>query len=105
MKTSNPRYQGKPLLRLLECYVLWAIEQLSETEANALREMTPKLRSVYHAQGNWQQVIAAAVQLPPNMPDMIRDLWARNSEIARKNQATITPQQFAEMFVDQDLVN
>jgi len=105
MKPSNPRYQGKPLLRLLECYVLWAIEQLPETEANALKEMTPKLQSIYDAQGDWQQVIAAAVRLPPTMPELIRDLWARNSEIARKNQATLTPQQFAEMFVDQNLAN
>ena len=66
--------------------------------------MTPKLQAVYDAQGDWQQVIAVAVQLPPNMPEMIRDLWARNSEIARKNQATLTPQQFAEMFVDENLV-
>jgi hypothetical protein len=103
--TSNPRYEGKPLLRLLEFYVLWAIEQLPETEAKALKDMTPKLQSVYDAQGEWHQVIAAAVKLPPNMPDMIRDLWVRNTEIARKNQATLTPQQFAEMFVDENLAN
>jgi hypothetical protein len=105
MTTVNPRYQGKPLLRLLECYVLWAIGQLPATEANTLKDMTPKLQSVYGVQGDWQQVIAAAVQLPLNMPEMIRNLWAKNTEIARKNQTTLTPQQFAEMFVDQNLVS
>ena len=101
--TSNPRYQGKPLLRLLEFYVLWSIDQLSETDAKGLQEMTPKLQSVYDAQGDWQQVVAVAMQFPPNMPVMIRDLWVRNSEIARQHQATLTPQQFAEMFVDENL--
>src|SRR5690349_11458899 len=103
--TSTSRYQGKPLLRLLECYVLWAIDRLPEPEAKRLTEMTPKLQSVYRVQGNWQQVIAASVQLPHNMPELIRDLWSRNTEIARKNGRTLTPQHFAEMFVDQNLVH
>ncbi len=102
--TSNMRYQGKPLLRLLECYVLWAIGQLPATEANTLKDMTPKLLAIYGVQGDWQQIIASVVQLPPNMPDMIQSTWAKNTEIARKNQAVLTPQQFAEMFVDQNLV-
>lgn len=105
MATVNPRYQGRPLLRLLECYALWAIGQLPATEESRLRDMTPKLQTVYGVQGNWQQVVAAAVQLPPNMPEMIRDVWAKNTEIAQKNQLTLTPQQFAEMFVDQNLVS
>jgi hypothetical protein len=102
--TATTRYQGKPLLRLLECYVLWAIDQLPEAEVNTLREMTPKLQSIYAAQGNWQQVIAAAVQLPPNMPALIKDMWHKNTEIACRNGKTLTPQQFAEMFVEQNLL-
>ena len=35
--TSNTRYQGKPLLRLLECYVLLAIGRLGEKEAAAYK--------------------------------------------------------------------
>jgi|SRR5215471_7907669 len=104
MAASNPRYQGKPLLRLLECYVLWAIDQLSEEDADALERMTPKLQSIYGAQGDWQHVLAAAVELPPNMPELIRGLWVKNSEIARKNSVRLTPQRFAEMFVDENLV-
>jgi hypothetical protein len=102
---ANPRYQGKPLLRLLECYVLWAIDQLPAADATRLKEMTPKLQSIYGVEGDWQQIIAAVMELPPSMPDTIRTLWAKNTEIARKNQATLTPQQFAEMFVDQNLVS
>jgi hypothetical protein len=99
------RYQGKPLLRLLECYVLWAIDHLSETEANSLREMTPKLQSLYRVEGDWQQVIASVMQLPPNVPALIKNLWIKNTEIARQNGVTLSPQQFAEMFVDQNLAS
>jgi hypothetical protein len=44
------------------------------------------------------------MEFPPEMPGMIRDLWIRNIEIARANEVTLEPQQFAEMFVDENLV-
>lgn len=99
----NSRYQGKPLLRLLECYVLWAIGALPERDATALQEMTPKLQSIYHMQGDWQEIIASVVQLPSNMPTVIRKMWTKNTEIAQRSGVTLTSQQFAEMFVDQNL--
>jgi len=101
--TPNPRYQGKPLLRLLECYVLWAIDELGEEQATSLREMTPKLQSIYRMDGNWQEILVAIMEMPPNMPTLIRELWSKNIEIAQKAGDTLTPQLFAEMFVDQNL--
>jgi hypothetical protein len=38
------------------------------------------------------------------MPILIRQLWVERKEIARKKGAPLTPQHFAEMFVDQYLV-
>src|SRR5262245_25484658 len=105
MTNSNPRYEGKPLLRLLECYVLWAIGELSENEAKTLEDMTPKLQAVYNTQGNWQQVISAVMEFPPNMPELVRDLWLRNQEIAISHGTTLEAQRFAEMFVDENLAN
>jgi hypothetical protein len=102
MKTSNPRYQGKPLLRLLELYVLWSIGQLGEKELNGLQAMTPKLQSIYQATGDWHDVLAATMHFPSTMPEEIRSLWARNKEIARRADVSLEPQQFAELFVDQN---
>ncbi|WP_426425817.1 hypothetical protein [Bradyrhizobium genosp. A] len=34
------------------------------------------------------------------MPERLRVLWMRNMEIARQNDAVLTPQEFAEMVVD-----
>lgn len=101
---ENPeRYEGDPLLRLLECYVLWSIGELPERDAQFMEQMAPKLRQVYEATGTWQNVIATAMELPANMPQKIRDLWTRNSEIARTSQLELSPQMFAEMFVDSNL--
>ncbi len=105
MVIDNPRYREKPFLRLLECYVLWAIDELPLARAQTLREMTPTLRSTYHVEGDWQEIIAAVMELPENMPSLIRDLWVKNQQIARQAGATLTPQQFAEMFVDENLVS
>src|SRR4051794_7669239 len=97
---SGSRYEGRPLLRLLELYVLAAIGQLSQADEERLVAMTPKLREVYKTEGNWQEVIAHAMHLRPNISERIREVWTKNMEIARQNNATLVPQQFAEMFVD-----
>ena len=101
---SNSRYDGQPLLRLLECYVLWAIGELPEAQANSLLEMTPKLRSVYGSKGAWQEIVAGTVGMTSEMPEHLRALWARNLEIARQNGVLLSPQRFAEMVVDDNFV-
>lgn len=100
---SNPRYDGKPLLRLLELYVLWAIDELPATERQTLERLAPKLQAIYGGDGEWYEAVAAAVHMPADMPIAIRDMWTRNLEIARVNGATLHPQMFAEMFVDENL--
>jgi hypothetical protein len=103
-ESSNSRYAGKPLLRLLECYVLWSIGHLSESQQSTLKTMTPKLQAIYATSGEWQQIIEKAVGLEPSLPESIRQLWARNTQIAQHNGVTLIPQDFAEMFVDQNVV-
>ncbi|QEX16441.1 hypothetical protein FRZ44_17340 [Hypericibacter terrae] len=100
---TNPRYDGKPLLRLLELYVLWVIGELSQDDQVKLNAIAPKLQTIYGGAGQWHEAIAAAARMPSEMPDVIRDMWARNLEIARANGVTLLPQKFAEMFVDENL--
>ena len=45
------------------------------------------------------------MNMPPEMPEAIRDMWVRNLEIARMNGITLPPQQFAEMFVDENFAD
>lgn len=101
--SGNPRYDGKPLLRLLELYVLKAIGELAPAEQQTLERMAPKLRAIYGGNGEWHEAVAAAVHLPSDMPVAIQDMWTKNLEIARANGVTLHPQMFAEMFVDENL--
>jgi hypothetical protein len=102
--SDNVRYDGKPLLRLLELYVLWALDELPLPEQETLNRMAPKLQAIYGGKGPWHEAIEAAVRMPADMPQSIRDMWAKNLEIARANNVpALSAQKFAEMFVDENL--
>ena len=102
--SDNVRYDGKPLLRLLELYVLRALSELPALEQETLDRMAPKLQAVYGGNGTWHGALEAAVHMPADMPQQIRDMWAKNLEIAKaKNVPALSAQQFAEMFVDENL--
>ena len=98
------RYAGKPLLRLLECYVLHAAGALRKADEERLTLMAPKLREVYKATGSWDEIIASVMQFPPTMPELVKASWARNSDLARRNQEHLEPEDFAEMFVEANFV-
>lgn len=100
---DNSRYTGKPMFRLLECYVLKALDSLSTQEAETLAAMEPKLTEIYGRSGSWDQIIASAMKFPDNLPELIRGMWDKNQKIAEDNNLILEPQEFAEMFVDQNL--
>ncbi|MPS29672.1 MAG: hypothetical protein E2576_07250 [Alcaligenaceae bacterium] len=97
---ANSRYVGKPLLRLVECYVLWAIGELPEKESLSLLNMTPKLQALYETDGQWQDIMAGIIGSTGDMPGQLKALWRKNKEIARSNHVVLTPQEFTEMVVD-----
>ena len=102
--SDNSRYDGKPLLRLLELYVLKALGELPALEEETLVRMSPKLQAVYGGDGTWYGALQTAVHMPAEMPQAIRDMWTKNLELAQaKNVPALSAQQFAELFVDENL--
>jgi hypothetical protein len=83
--------------------VLKSLDLLSEPDNMNLASMQPKLAQVYGRQGSWDQIIVDEMELPASLPSLIREMWSRNQEIAKAKGLILTPQQFAEMFVDQNL--
>lgn len=96
----SKRYDGKPLLRLIELYVLHAIGELPDTEHAKVTALEPTLARAYGVLGRWDAIIAKVLDLPNEMPAMISKAWHRNVEIAQRNGHSLTAQSFAEMFVD-----
>lgn len=101
---DSPRYQGKPLLRPLECFVLKAIGELSAADAENMNRMESGLAHAFGKVGTWDHIIAATMAFPEDMPAQIREVWDRNQAIATEQDVTLSPQHFAERLVDQNLI-
>jgi hypothetical protein len=102
---DKKRYEGRPLHRFLELYVLESIGELSQSDRQMLEKIAPKLKEIYGGGEYWFDAIAAAVKLPSDAPSAIRAMWNNNQKIARTNGVKLTPQEFAEMFVDDNFLD
>ena len=75
---KDPRYDGKPLLRLLELYVQHVIGELSARDAQLLVQMTPKLQKTWgDRQGEWHEVIGSVMEFGPSFDTNVRSEWGR----------------------------
>lgn len=96
------RYEGKPLLRLLECYVLAAIDQLDDEQRDTLQKMAPKLAAVCSRQGTWSDIIRDEIGFPESLPMKIREIWEHNLTTLRERGVAVDPNEFAMAVVDQN---
>src|SRR5690349_14732464 len=87
------RYAGKPLLKLVDSFVLKCIGELDPASEAKLREMEPKLRQIYSCDGSWEEIVISVLHFSPNIRTSIRDLWLKNQAIAKQHQVTLTPMQ------------
>lgn len=91
------RYKGRPLLVLLENYVLDAIGELPEGKSAGLAQITQR---VFGGGPDWRATLRETLHLPETLDQELRRLWARNRDIARQAKAELHPIQFAKMIAD-----
>ena len=94
------RYDGKPFLRLLDCYVLKSIGELDARQENSLKAMEPKLASVYGHEGSWFDIVANQMDFPSSLPDQIKAIWDAGKAKAAQQGVGVNPQEFTLQFVD-----
>ena len=71
-KMNDKRYEGKPLLRLLDCYVL----ALTGNLAPAMEaKVAQTVKATYGGSSDWKLTLREAVKLPSNMDERILALW------------------------------
>lgn len=99
---NNPRYEGKPFLRVLELYIMWCADQLPPGEVGRVDELTPYLQNAFNRTGPWHQIVAKEMQFPDDLPQRVRDRWKEFVEHAEKAGQTPSPELFAQAFVDQN---
>ena len=98
------RYDGKPLLRLLDSYVLWCIGELPPATAATLEQMEPQLASSLGHAGRWYEIIEATAGLDPSARVQFREMWANNQRVAAAAGTTLSPDEFAIMCSDKNFV-
>jgi hypothetical protein len=93
------RYAGKPFIKLVDSFVLDCIGELDASQSALLVQMLPKLQQTFHSTGTWQAIVMAQLDFEPSIVPSIRSMWERNQVIAKQNGVTLSPMQFVEMFV------
>ena len=89
---GSERYVGRPLLRLLDYFVLASIGMLDAgADINAGDLVS---REFGHAGANWRTTLVRELKLPPDMEARIRTLW-------RSQPAGVDPIAFAVAVSDQ----
>ncbi|KFN40986.1 hypothetical protein [Arenimonas oryziterrae] len=94
------RYDGRPFLRLLDCYVLDAIGHLDDLQRGALEAMEPNLASTFGVDGSWTEIVADQMEFPDSFPAQVRAIWQKNVSLAQDHGTAIDPYEFVLAFVN-----
>ncbi len=102
-EVPKDRYAGKPLLKLIDSFILKTIGQLDPAQEKLLEQMVPKLQQTFGMTGTWEEIVLSQLNLSPDVRASIQALWERNQTIAKQNGVVLTPLQFTEMFVEKNI--
>ena len=93
------RYRGRPLLVVLENYVLAAIGELPADKRAGVGLVVQR---VFGGGADWMQKVRQQLGLDDSLDESLRQMWPRNQTVAREQGTTIHPVQFAKMVADQN---
>ncbi|MDJ1114603.1 hypothetical protein [Microbacterium dauci] len=95
------RYDGKPLLRFLDAYVLDALGALDEKTAALAVAMKDKTAAALGVEGDtWQEVIERAMAMPPGAREQLQALWEQHVVLVTEAGQTPDVVAFAHATVD-----
>jgi len=95
------RYEGRPLLIILENYILDCIGAL---EPERQQKLLGIVQRVYGGDEDWKKTVRGVLHFGESIDEGLRRMWQRNQEIARANNTTLHPVQFAKMVADENFV-
>ncbi len=98
--SEDARYEGRPFLRLLDCYVMRAIGQLDDAQAQALQAIEPRLAELYGGDGVWHEVVATQMDFPDDIEANIAHVWIAAQAKAQELGIEIDAADFTRQFVD-----
>jgi hypothetical protein len=96
------RYKGRPLLIILENYILDCIGAL---EPETQQRVQASVRHVFGGDSDWKRTVRSVLHLEESFDAQIEQMWQRNQQIAAANKVTLHPVQFAKMLCDQNFTH
>lgn len=99
------RYAGKPFLVWVDSFILKAIDRLDPEMEAKLEKATPALREAYSTTGSWEEIVMEQLDYTGEVRGAIRELWAENQALAQEQGAELTPMQFVEVFVADNIMD
>ena len=93
------RYENRPLLLILENYILDCIGEL-DPEKHA--GMTTLIRKIFGGEGDWRDTVREVLEFDYTLDDELRQMWAVNQQMAVDEDFSLHPVQFAKMCSDEN---
>ena len=82
-----------------KAFILDTLKELPEEKNTMIEEMN--LDKVFSTDfGNWKKTIKKVLNLSDTIEIAIKDLWLRNSEIAKNDGTELNADQFADLFIE-----
>lgn len=98
-QAGEDRYRGRPLVLVLENYVLAAIGELPPDKHVAMGRV---VRRVFGGGGDWMATVRQKLQITRGLEGNIRTLWSQNRKLAEAKGAELLPDEFARLVVEEN---
>ena len=96
------RYQDKPLLIILENYILDCIGALAPDRQELVRGVVQRS---FGGGADWKQTIRSMLQMDGSLDEQLREMWQQNQATAQAAGVELQPVQFAKMVADQNFAH
>jgi hypothetical protein len=94
------RYKGRPLLILLENYVLACIGELPPDS-----NVAAVVQKAFGGGDDWMQTLREKLDLNSAIDEAIREMWTKNQAIAKEHKEQLHPVQFAKLVADRNFAH
>ena len=96
------RYSGRPLLIVLENYVLDCIGELGPDKQALARSVVQR---VWGGGDDWKATVREQLKLLPSTDEALHGMWSRDQELAQQHNQPLHGIQFARMVVDENFAH
>lgn len=99
---AGGRYHGRPLLILLENYVLATLGALAPDKEQLVTSITQR---IFGGGADWRETLRTTLHLGESLDDSLRQMWADQQQQAQQGGVTLAPEEFARRFADQNFAH